>query len=65
LWYDTVNSVLKYFNGSIFASISAGISQIQSDITPTLGGHLNANNKNINNVATIDGADLTIDFGTI
>jgi hypothetical protein len=65
LWYDTVNSILKYFNGSIFASISAGISQIQSDTTPTLGGHLNANNKNINNVATIDGADLTIDFGTI
>lgn len=65
LWFDTVNSVLKYFNGSIFASIAAGISQIQSDTSPTLGGHLNANNKNINNVATIDGADLTIDFGTI
>jgi hypothetical protein len=65
LWFDTVNSVLKYFNGSIFSSIAAGISQIQSDTSPTLGGHLNANSKNINNVSTIDGADLTIDFGTI
>ena len=65
LWFDTVNSVLKYFNGSIFASIAAGISQIQADTNPTLGGHLNANSKNINNVSTIDGADLTIDFGTI
>jgi hypothetical protein len=65
LWFDTVNSVLKYFNGSIFSSIAAGISQIQSDTNPTLGGHLNANSKNINNVSTIDGADLTIDFGTI
>jgi hypothetical protein len=65
LWFDTVNSVLKYFNGSIFSSIAAGISQIQSDTTPTLGGNLNANGKNINNAAVIDGADLTIDFGTI
>ena len=65
LWFDTVNSVLKYFNGSIFSSIAAGISQIQSDTNPTLGGHLNADSKNINNVSTIDGADLSIDFGTI
>jgi hypothetical protein len=65
LWFDTVNSVLKYFNGSIFSSIAAGISQIQSDTSPTLGGNLNANGNNINNAAVIDGADLTIDFGTI
>ena len=65
LWYDTVNSVLKYFNGSIFSSIAAGLSSIQGDTNPTLGGHLDANGKNINNVSTIDGTDLTIDFGTI
>jgi len=65
LWFDTVASTLKFYTGAVWASISAGIASVQSDLSPVLGGHLNANNKNINNVATIDGADLTIDFGTI
>jgi hypothetical protein len=65
LWYDGVNNVLKFYNGTIFASISAGITQLQDDTSPDLGGNLNAAGFNINSVGTIDGTNLTIDFGTL
>lgn len=65
LWYDGTNNVLKFFNGTIFASISAGITQLQDDTSPDLGGNLNAGGFNINSVGTIDGTNLTIDFGTL
>lgn len=65
LWYDGINNVLKFFNGTAFSSISAGISQLQDDTTPDLSGPLNANGNNISAVGTIDGTNLTIDFGTL
>jgi len=63
LWYDGGNSILKYYNGSIFAAIAAGIADVQSDAAPTLGGNLDADNNNITNCGTVSGANLQIDFG--
>jgi hypothetical protein len=65
LWYDDTNNVLKYYNGTAFASLGAGISDVLSDTTPELGGNLDCNGNNLTEVGTIDGTDLTIDFGTI
>ena len=65
LWYDSTNNVLKFYDGTSFASISAGISQVSDDTSPTLGGALDANGNNISNVGTIDGTNLSIDFGTL
>jgi len=65
LWYDSTNNVLKFYNGTSFASISAGITQVSDDTSPTLGGALDANGNNISNVGTIDGTNLSIDFGTL
>ena len=36
-----------------------------TDTTPQLGGALDAQNNNMSNVGTIDGANLQLDFGTI
>jgi hypothetical protein len=63
LWYDDTNNILKYYNGSIFAAIAAGIADVQSDAAPTLGGTLDADNNNVTNCGTIDGSNLQIDFG--
>ena len=65
LWYDDTNNVLKYYNGSVFASISAGISDVISDTSPELGGHLDCNDKNLTECGTISGDNLQIDFGSI
>lgn len=65
LWYDSTNNVLKYYTGSVFSSISAGISDVVSDISPQLGGALDCQNNNITNSGTISGANLQIDFGSI
>ena len=65
LWYDSTNNVLKYYTGSIFASISAGISDVVSDTSPTLGGPLDADGENITNCGTISGANLQMDFGSV
>ena len=65
LWYDSGNNVLKYYTGSAWASISAGISDIASDTSPELGGHLDCNDKNLTEVATVSGNNLQIDFGTL
>ena len=65
LWYDGSNNVLKYYTGSAWASISAGISDVASDTSPELGGHLDCNDKNLTEVGTVSGDNLQIDFGTI
>jgi hypothetical protein len=63
LWFDSTNSILKYFNGTIWAGIAAGISDVVSDACPTLGGELDADDNNITNCGTVSGANLQIDFG--
>ena len=63
LWYDSTVNTLKYYTGSIFASISAGISSVSSDPAPVLSGVLNAANNNMTNVGTISGSNLQLDFG--
>ncbi len=67
LWYDETNNVLKNYNGTIWAGITSnsGISDVVSDTTPQLGGALDAQNNNMTNVGTIDGANLQLDFGTL
>ena len=63
LWYDSVANTLKYYTGSIFASISAGIASVAGDTSPQLGGELDAQNNNMTNVGTISGSNLQLDFG--
>lgn len=67
LWFDqnTGQKTLKFYNGSSFSAISAGIAALSDDTSPQLGGNLNANSNNITNVGTIDGTNLTVDFGTL
>ena len=66
LWYDSSNTILKYYNGSAWQNISAGgILNLVEDTTPELGGNLDCNNKNLTEVATVSGDNLQIDFGTI
>ena len=63
LWYDTVANTLKFYTGTVFASISAGISDVVSDTTPQLGGTLDAQDNDMTNVGTISGSNLQLDFG--
>ena len=63
LWYDSTANTLKYYTGTIWASISAGISDVVSDATPELGGDLDGLNNNITNIGTVNGTNLQIDFG--
>ena len=65
LWYDSTSNVLKYYTGSGFSVIAAGILNVEDDSSPTLGGNLDADSKNITNMGSIDGANLNINFGTI
>ena len=63
LWYDSTANTLKYYTGSIWASIAAGIASVAADTTPQLGGALDAQNNNMTNVGTISGSNLQLDFG--
>ena len=66
LWYDSTNNLLKYYTGSAWTGISdAGINNLLEDTTPELGGHLDCNDKNLTEVATVSGDNLQIDFGTL
>ncbi len=60
LWYNSTGNTLNYYNGSSWVGISPGIAALVSDTSPQLGGHLNANSKNITNGgqfdATLNGA---------
>jgi hypothetical protein len=63
LWYDSTANTLKYYTGSIWASIAAGIASLVADTTPQLGGALDGQNNNMTNIGTISGSNLQIDFG--
>ena len=63
LWYDSSANTLKFYTGSVFASISAGIASVAGDTSPQLGGALDAQNNNITNAGTISGSNLQLDFG--
>ena len=65
LWYDSTANVLKYYAGSAWAAISAGIAAVVDDTSPQLGGALDGQNNNITNVGTISGANLQLDFGSL
>jgi hypothetical protein len=67
LWYDSSagNNTLKFYDGTTWNTISAGIASLADDTTPELAGALDANNNNLTEVATISGNNLQIDFGTI
>ena len=54
LWYDSSSNVLKYYTGSIFSSISAGISDVVSDTTPQLGGNLDLNSSDVTGTGNIN-----------
>ena len=63
LWYDSTVNTLKYYTGSIWASIAAGIASLAADTTPQLGGALDGQNNNMTNIGTISGSNLQMDFG--
>ena len=66
LWYDSSNTILKYYNGSSWATISSGgILNLIEDQTPELYAALDCNDKNLTEVATVSGDNLQIDFGAI
>ena len=66
LWYDSTANVLKYYNGTVWTvTAAAGLSNVVEDTTPELGGHLDCNDKNLTEVATVSGDNLQIDFGTL
>ena len=65
LWYDGSNNILKYYNGSSFAGITPGLTDLVNDTTPELGGHLDCNDKNLTEVGTVSGTNLQMDFGTL
>ena len=43
LFFNTSDNTLKYYNGSSWASITAGIGSLADDTTPQLGGDLDLN----------------------
>jgi len=65
LWYDGINDVMKYHNGTVFSEITTGMTSLIADSTPELGGALDANNNNFTEVGTISGDNLQLDFGTL
>ena len=66
LWYDSTANLLKYYNGTTWTvTAGAGLSSVGDDTSPELGGHLDCNDKNLTEVATVSGDNLQIDFGSI
>jgi len=65
LFFNTSDNALKYYNGSSWSSITAGIGSVADDTSPTLGGTLDCGNENLTNCGTIDGTNLQMDFGSI
>ena len=68
LWYDEGSNELKFYNGSSFAAISAGISSIADDTSPEISSsasQLDMNSKNITEVGTISGDNMAMDFGSV
>ena len=65
LWFSTSSNVLNFYNGTAWVGISPGIASLFNDPSPELFSHLDCNDKNITEVATISGNNLQIDFGTL
>ena len=51
LFYNSTDNAVKYYNGTSWASITAGLTDIVNDITPQLGGNLDVNGNSIVSVS--------------
>jgi len=65
LWYSSTSNTLNYYNSSSWVGISPGIAGLINDANPALANHLDCNDKNLTEVATISGNNLQLDFGTL
>ena len=65
LWFNTTSNTLNFYNGTAWVGISPGISGLINDPSPQLANHLDCNDKNLTEVATISGNNLQLDFGTL
>ena len=65
LWYNSTANQLNYYNGSSWVAIAPGIAGLINDANPALANHLDCNDKNLTEVATVSGNNLQIDFGTL
>lgn len=70
LWFDssTGQDTLKFYDGSSFNAISAGISSLADDTSPeisTSATTLDMNGKTITEVGTISGNNMALDFGLV
>jgi len=65
LWYNSTANQLNYYNGTAWVAIAPGISGLINDANPALANHLDCNDKNLTEVATVSGNNLQIDFGTL
>ena len=65
LWYNSTSNTLNYYNSSAWVGISPGIAGLINDANPALANHLDCNDKNLTEVATISGNNLQLDFGTL
>ena len=65
LWYNSTANQLNYFNGTAWVAIAPGIAGLINDANPALANHLDCNDKNLTEVATVSGNNLQIDFGTL
>ena len=65
LWYSSTSNTLNYYNSSAWVGISPGIAGLINDANPALANHLDCNDKNLTEVATISGNNLQLDFGTL
>ena len=57
LVYNSTSNVLKYYNGSAWISLSAGLASLAADSSPQLGGDLDMNG---NDIVTTSNADLDL-----
>ena len=57
LFFNTSDNALKYYNGTSWASITAGIGSMADDTTPQLGGDLDLNGNNIDFPTTANISD--------
>jgi hypothetical protein len=73
LFYNSTDNEVKYYNGSAWQSITAGIANVVEDTTPQLGGNLDLNSNNITGTGdlnftgsitltgNVDGRDVSTD----
>ena len=57
LAYNSTSNVLKYYNGSAWISLSAGLASLADDTSPQLGGNLDMNGQDI---VTTSNADIDL-----